>query len=86
MKLMMSFFLFSALSSTAFAAEPEVRGTGPIRVECTELQGNVKVYNVNSLYYSSDTKKLIAIGFGPNRGDEGILVLEDNCSIAPNAK
>lgn len=64
----------------------EARGTGPLHVECTK-DGIKKVYNTNKIAYGgAGTKSLTAIGFGPNRQDDGIASLQGNCIIVPNVQ
>lgn len=59
------------------------RGTGPIFVECRLQDGEVKKYRVNSLHYNGNkSMKLVAIGFGPNRQDDGFAEMKGDCSIS----
>lgn len=69
-------------------APVSVRGTGPIHVECTDANGVVKAYNVNELNYHDNgaDSSLTAIGFGPNRQDDGIKTLEGSCFISLKSK
>lgn len=62
------------------------RGTGPVQVVCQASDGSTKVYHVNSLRFQSETGILVAIGFGPNRQDDGIEVMSGNCEISSNLK
>lgn len=64
------------------ATEGAVRGTGPLQVICQDKAGQTKTYNVNRLMYVSGT--LTAVGFGPNRQDDGMLQIEGTCSIQLN--
>ena len=61
----------------------EVRGTGAIHVECKEASGITKIYNANQVFYAGNTSKdLAAVGFGPNRQDDGLLKLDGECRIS----
>jgi hypothetical protein len=64
--------------------EMKVRGTGPIAVTCHQPLGEVVRVNTNRLISTSKPAKLIAMGFGPNRGDEGFQTLTGNCEITMN--
>lgn len=57
------------------------RGHGPLHVECKTADGIIKIYNVNSVFYTGDDKSLVAVGFGPNRQDDGMAQLNGDCSI-----
>jgi len=82
---MKTLVLFSALVSVGlntFAGE--VRGTGPLHVECSDGSKGLNIYNVNSLFFTGG--KLIGNGFGPDRQDDGRIRLEGDCEITLNEK
>lgn len=81
MKIIFTIFVLVS-ASMAFADKAATRGTGPIHIECTDSKGQLTVYNVNTVYFTGNSdKKLIANGFGPNKGDEGFATLTGDCEI-----
>lgn len=65
------------------ASIEHIRGTGPILVVCEQANGDIQKYKVNSLYYSGNgTKFLTAMGFGPNRQDDGFAKMTGECRIS----
>jgi hypothetical protein len=77
--------LMVVITNYQMATADEIRGTGPIHVECKDNQGNLKIYNVNRLFYGGNSNQaLAAIGFGPNRQDDGMAVLRGDCALTIN--
>jgi len=84
----MKSLLFSALILAQVQASASSRTNNPqapLKITCTQPDGQVDTVRVMKVYYSGEGKAA-GMNFGPNRGDEGFYVLQGECEITTDVK
>lgn len=68
-------------SHLAFAADT-MNPKAPLLINCTDEAGTQTSVRVMKIYFDSKSGKAYGMNFGPNRGDEGFVVLTGSCEVA----